>query len=82
MCWTRKELIRLAASGMVDGCRVNKEMAETLGPVVDTSLLPGERVAVRTRRMLSRKGRGVVRIRVFGDASWVGLILLVCGGAV
>jgi hypothetical protein len=39
------------------------------GPVFATPLLPGEAVAVRQRRVLSRKGRCVVRVRVFGDAA-------------
>eukprot|EP00956_Cyclotella_meneghiniana_P001321 scaffold1440_cov23-Cyclotella_meneghiniana.AAC.2 len=37
--------------------------------VVESKLLAGEKVAVSTRRVLSRKGRCVVRVRVVGDAS-------------
>ena len=44
-------------------------MSKTLGTDAGSSLLPGEKVAVRTRRVLSRKGRSVVRVRVVGDAS-------------
>ena len=44
-------------------------MINLLGPAVDTNLLPGEMVAVRTRRVLSRKGRCVVRVRLFGASS-------------
>ena len=58
-----------AASGVENGCRVDKKMINTLGPVSDTELLPGEMVAVRTRRVLSRKGRCVVRVRLFGVSS-------------
>jgi hypothetical protein len=42
-------------------------MINNLGPVLETPLLPGELAAVRTRRVLSRKGRSVVRVRLFGN---------------
>ena len=45
------------------------KISKHLGHELETTLLPGERVAVRTRRVLSRKGRCVVRVRVIGDAS-------------
>ena len=43
------------------------------GPVFSTSLLPGEKVAVRNRRVLSRKGRNVVKVRIVGAGSlgWI-----------
>lgn len=53
-------------------------MVNNLGPVLETSLLPGEKVAVRTRRVLSRKGRSVVRVRLFGECSlgWLDALML------
>ena len=51
------------------GCRVNKRHLKSLGNELSTALLPGEKVAVRTRRVLSRRGRCVVRVRVVGEAS-------------
>ena len=45
---------------------------------MDTTLLLGEKVAVRNRRVLSRKGRCVVRTRVVGAASlgWLDMVML------
>eukprot|EP00956_Cyclotella_meneghiniana_P030545 scaffold77143_cov87-Cyclotella_meneghiniana.AAC.2 len=53
-------------------------MINVLGPVADTELLPGEMVAVRTKRVLSRKGHSVVRVRLFGEASlgWLDISML------
>ena len=51
-----------ATLGLGNGVRVAKKMINVLGPVADTELLPGERIAVRTKRVLSRKGRCVVRV--------------------
>ena len=65
----RKELLLRDDSSQVDGWRVDSGVNKILGPVTETPLLPGEKVAVRTRRVLSRKGRCVVRARVFGEAS-------------
>jgi len=41
--------------------------------VNDTSLLLGERVAVRNRRILNRKGRDVVKVRILGAGclAWI-----------
>jgi hypothetical protein len=57
---------------------LNKKMSKLLGPVSETAVLPGERVAVSSCRVLSRKGRSVVRLRVFGDASlgWLDAAML------
>ena len=46
--------------------------------VIESKLLAGEKVAVSTRRVLSRKGRCVVRVRVVGDASlgWLDAVQL------
>ena len=44
-------------------------MNNNCGGVFETALLTGERVAVSTRRVLSRKGRCVVRVRVVGNGS-------------
>jgi hypothetical protein len=41
------------------GTQASKRMINYLGPVLEEPLLPGERVAVRTRQVLSRKGRCV-----------------------
>jgi len=67
-----------AISGLGTGVRVGKKMINNLGPVTETDLLPGEMVAVRTRRVLSRKGRCVVRVRVFGKQSlgWLDTAML------
>jgi hypothetical protein len=58
-----------AVSGSGGGFRANKKMVELLGPVSETALLPGEMVAVRSHRDLARRGRCVVRVRIFGSAS-------------
>ena len=65
----RKGLLDTATSVKGNSVRVDKRVIELLGPVLETSLMPGEKVAVRSRRVLSRKGRCVVRVRVFGSAS-------------
>jgi hypothetical protein len=51
-----KEVHLSACLGLGGGFRINKKMNKILGPVLETPLLPGERVAVRRRRVLSRKG--------------------------
>ncbi len=57
-------------------------MNDILGPVAESLLLSGEKVAVRTRRVLSWKGRCVVRVQVLGSGSiWGGWILLSFWGA-
>ena len=65
----RKELLISTTSVQIDERRADKRMIKSLGTGADSSLLPGEKVALRTRRVLSRKGRSVVRVRVVGDAS-------------
>eukprot|EP00956_Cyclotella_meneghiniana_P021773 scaffold40171_cov59-Cyclotella_meneghiniana.AAC.2 len=74
----REELLVPAALGLGNGVRVGKKMINVLGPVADTELLPGEMVAVRTKRVLSRKGHSVVRVRLFGEASlgWLDISML------
>jgi hypothetical protein len=67
VCRARKGLLVEAISGRGDEFRIGKKMINNLGPVLETLLLPGELVAVRTRRVLSRKGRSVVRVRLFGN---------------
>ena len=61
-----------------DGIIVNNRIKKVLGPVMDTTLLLRERVAVRNHRVLSRKGRCVVRTRVVGSASlgWLDMVNL------
>ena len=53
-------------------------MNNLLGPVGDSTLLPGEKVAISRRRVLSRKGRCVVRVRIFGSSSlgWLDSFIL------
>ena len=53
-------------------------MISNLGNTTEEPLLPGEKVAVRTRRVLSRKGRCVVRVRIYGSASlgWLDSFML------
>ena len=43
------------------------------GPEKDLLLLPGEKVAVRNRHVLNRKGRNLIRVRIFGAGSlgWI-----------
>ena len=74
----RKELLVPIASGLGNGFRVDKRVINVLGPMTAATLLPGEKVAVTTRRVLSRKGRCVVRVRLFGESSlgWLDTALL------
>jgi hypothetical protein len=76
----RKELHLSVGLGLGEGCRFNKRMNKILGPVLGTPLLLGEKVAVRRRRVLSWKGRCVVRVRVVGVSSlgWVDAFILWC----
>ena len=67
-----------APSTLGNGRRVDTKMIKTLGNTLDQALLPGELVAVRRRRVLSRRGRCVVRVRVMGGASigWLDALML------
>ena len=53
-----------------DGNRIRNRRKVEQGPVRDTRLLTGERVAVTNRRVLNQKGRCVVRTRIVGAASF------------
>ena len=50
--------------GLGVGVTVSKKMNNLLGPATDSDVLPGEKVAVTRRRVVSRKGRCVVRVRI------------------
>ena len=64
--------------GLGDGRRMGNKMVKTFGGTIDAALLPGELVAVRRRRVLSRRGRCVVRVRVVGGVSigWLDALIL------
>lgn len=64
--------------GLGVGVTVSKKMNNLLGPATGSDLLPGEKVAVTRRRVVSRKGRCVVRVRIIGSSSlgWLDSFIL------
>ena len=65
-----RELLYGPPINIVDGSRNRDISSNEQGPVRDTRLLTGERVAVTNKRVLNWKGRCVVRTRIVGTASF------------